>query len=394
MKCFLPGADERSTTCNLHFCNKTVENSASTELPHEEEQTMQWQIEEDLRLYGSRPEPADSELTCNTTATIETLKASRPTDSMKRRSPYVSESTNAFNGGSTNALRNTDSIDSPLSAWLDQSASAAIPPLTSLEHPEIEELKVFRNVHLNASSDLPGVACTPTRDAALDLELPVQIYHRNITDRYPRLPSYLARRLAEANHDRAKRLSYQRTQAEPTSSGTYERTIISRAKPVTSRFPARISASARQKTRQQTANAYPTYSYQPNKPTRMKTKAKAHSYASYYQYTKPENYWTGTSRARGPKSVDSRSSSRNSSLHGHSAFAYQKQYQNMYYSASQDNDREKHLSDPGLPLPSVKLRSSLEPNRHGKKQSLSFECDICGEKVRVNRRREWQYVTI
>ena len=65
-------------------------------------------------------------------------------------------------------------------------------------------MKVFRNVHM-------AIAPSPERnDPPLEhfesLALGAQIYHRNIMDRYPIIPIYLARRLAQANRDRAERL--------------------------------------------------------------------------------------------------------------------------------------------------------------------------------------------
>ena len=103
---------------------------------------------------------------------------------------------------------------SPLDAWLNQSAIPSTTP--ALDHQETvdlesdllaletEEIKVFRNVHM-------AIAPSPEHnDRPLEpvegLEFGAQIYYRNIMDRFPILPKYLARRLAQANCHRAERL--------------------------------------------------------------------------------------------------------------------------------------------------------------------------------------------
>jgi hypothetical protein len=112
---------------------------------------------------------------------------------------------------------------SPLDAWLNQSAvpSVATQQLQKQHSEEgnpaaqeLEEIKVFRNVHI---ADAPeprtheGLPTSPEDVAYLGLQ--AQIYYRNIVDRYPLLPAYLVRRLAIANYRRAERLSFRKTQA-------------------------------------------------------------------------------------------------------------------------------------------------------------------------------------
>ena len=118
-------------------------------------------------------------------------------------------------------------------------------------------------------------------------------------------------------------------------------------------------------------------------------KKRASSYASLAKSQPQFDYWSGGSPRYRTKSVGSRSSSRNSSLHGSPKFCYQKQYQNIDYFASKP---KYHYSSPSLPPPPVKLRKA-QPSKRKAKQ-LSFDCDICGEKVKVDRRRQWQYVVI
>lgn len=113
---------------------------------------------------------------------------------------------------------------SPLDKWLNQSAVPLAVPTSSTQDrenassekdsvaKELDELKVFRNVHIATAPEPPQA--TSLADLS-DLDLDTRIYYRNITDRYPLLPEFLAKRLAIANHDRAERLQSQRdAQAE------------------------------------------------------------------------------------------------------------------------------------------------------------------------------------
>jgi predicted RNA-binding Zn-ribbon protein involved in translation (DUF1610 family) len=73
---------------------------------------------------------------------------------------------------------------------------------------ELEEIEIFRNVHIvpNLQDENPIALPKVTATGEDELELGARIYYRNIVDRYPLIEHYLARRLAEANWFRAKRL--------------------------------------------------------------------------------------------------------------------------------------------------------------------------------------------
>ena len=112
---------------------------------------------------------------------------------------------------------------SHLDSWLNQSAIPAAAPGMSEQQEEtkspanasssasaaqeMEEIKVFRNVHICPVSEpvIDGQQLE-SADELANSEIETQIYYRNIMDRYPELPSYLALRLARANRDRADRL--------------------------------------------------------------------------------------------------------------------------------------------------------------------------------------------
>ena len=186
-----------------------------------EEDIARQQTEEDLRLYGSRPKPADAVDIGESTqlgnpipkrdASAFEAMVERPAKLAKR------EECKTFDDGAVTAM-DWNCGASPLDAWLNQSAIPST--ATVLELPdqrdsvedlvaqEVEEIKVFRNVHVATTSS------PKEKETAIDgfegLELAAQIYYRNIRDRYPLLPTYLARRLAQANYERSERFRSER----------------------------------------------------------------------------------------------------------------------------------------------------------------------------------------
>ena len=348
----------------------------------EEVEVARRQNEEDFRLYGSRSEPVDAhEIDVHTGITgsptqITATDLESPFDEAKKAHNIKGNS--GIN--EVNVPVDEHAEDNPLSTWLAQSALPSVIQVGS--HPldqiartevdpveeEIREIEIFRTVHLTLGPQINGnTKDTPKIDAVLDLELPSQIYYRNIVDRYPLLPTYLARRLAEANSSRAERLSRRRTEAKAkpkykTADKTTASNPVNRLKRTYSRPAGSIPGEIRKR---------------------------ANSYASLSKSQPQYEYWTGHGQSHRTKSVGTRSSSRNSSLHGSPKFCDQKQYQNVDYFASSPT---YYYSSSGLPPPPVKLRKGPSSKRKAKK--LSFDCDICGENVKVDRRREWQYVVV
>lgn len=196
--------NETSGTCYLKFFHTSndLEDVFSRFIVSEED-TARQQVEEDLRLYGSRPKPADAVDIGESTrlgnpipkrdASAFEAIVERPVKLTKR------EEWKTFDDGAVTAM-DWNSGGSPLDAWLNQSAipsSATILELPDqrdsvedLVAQEVEEIKVFRNVHLATTSS------PKEKEKAVDgfegLELAAQIYFRNIRDRYPLLPTSLA----------------------------------------------------------------------------------------------------------------------------------------------------------------------------------------------------------
>ena len=367
-----------SKVCNLKFFPPLNDLGISSSRLEEEVEVARRQNEEDLHLYGHRSEPVDAHEIDIHTGMIGSPTQITATD---LETPFDKAKEARNIEGNSDISVDGHAEDTPLSTWLAQSALPSVIPVGS--HPldqiagtevnpieeEIKEIELFRTVHLASNPEINSNAKdTPKANAVVDMELSSQIYYRNIVDRYPLLPTYLARRLAEANSRRAERLSRRR--------------VAAKAKPPKYKIADKTTAS-NSVNRLKRTYSQPAYS------TPGETRKRANSYASLSKIQPQYEYWTGRGQSHRTKSVGTRSSSRNSSLHGSPKFCYQKQYQNVDYF---DSSRTYHYSSPGLPPPPVKLRKGLSSKRKARK--LSFDCDICGENVKVDRRRDWQYVVV
>ncbi len=192
----------------------------------EDEEVAEKQIAEDISLYGSRPNPPDavevdeytrrSNLPPKRGAAEFGAAVNRPAKARRKMESkgfnYERVTAIDWNGGAT-----------PLDAWLNQSAMPSIMPLPQTQRnqssspsddlaaKELEDLKVFRTIHIEAIEEPKsiGICRNPVIDLTI-LEPREQIYLRNILDRYPLLPSYLALRLAKANCARANLLDLKR----------------------------------------------------------------------------------------------------------------------------------------------------------------------------------------
>ena len=186
-----------------------------------EEEVARQQVEEDLRLYGSRPEPpdaVDAGESSQQAGNFQKKSASefkaavdRPAKVRKKRESkdlnYQAVTAIDWNSGAC-----------PLDAWLNQSAVPSIVPVIGTHAPsrpekdpiaqELEEIHVFRSIHVATALDTQVPGANPISRGVTSTELRARMYYLNITDKYPLLPTYLAHRLAQANHDRAERLRH------------------------------------------------------------------------------------------------------------------------------------------------------------------------------------------
>ena len=224
-----------SELCNLRFYAKAGELEdifGHVNVQDEEEQVAQKQLQEDLRIYGTRHEPPDavdldedeqlSKLPPKRSASEFEAGVDRPAKARKK-----SES-RTFNYENVTAM-DWNAGESPMMAWVNQSAvpaAIAVPLDTSQTGPSVskdeellqrekKEIEIFKNVHVSdALAPANNAKFAASLECGSDLEFAAQIYYRNIIDRYPLLPPYLARRLAIANHNRAERLQQSRLRTE------------------------------------------------------------------------------------------------------------------------------------------------------------------------------------
>ena len=223
-----------SELCNLKFyaeAGELEDTFGHVTVQDQEEQVAQKQVEEDLRIYGTRHVPSDavdldeeeklSKLPAKRSALEFEAGVDRPAKARKK-----SES-RTYNYENITAM-DWNAGESPMMAWVNQSAVPAAIPLgvSSTDPPvskdeellqqERKEIEIFKNVHVSdALAPANNAKFAANLECGSDLDFGVQIYHRNIVDRYPLLPPYLARRLAIANHSRAERLQQSRLRNGP-----------------------------------------------------------------------------------------------------------------------------------------------------------------------------------
>jgi len=340
-----------------------------------EEDVARQQADEDLRLYGTRPEPPDfNEVDETTTLADFNLPSKRTLSDFEAAVDHPAKvrkkgESKGFSYQSVTAM-DWNSGSSPLEAWLNQSAVPAATSVAAQYSPvnaekamvaqEIGEMKVFRNVHMT-KEQTPMKSSQGLVDME-ELELGAQIYYRNIVDRYPLLPAYLARRLAQANHDRAERLRYEKSQGREMARDYAMRKSASHVQDHINKRPPAFSLAHK-----------PSH-----KPKIEVIRPHACVESAMNRPCSPSDFWTGRSSRRHSASVHSRSSSMNSSLHGEPK--YDPQEQNPTFpSVPRASSSGDFATKPSLPPPPVEL---------GK--VLTFTCDMCESVVQVKTRHEWQ----
>lgn len=142
-----------------------------------EEEVARQQVEEDLRLYGSRPEPPESvEVDENTRlASLPPKRDASEFEAAVNRPAKIRKKgeSQTYNFQAVTAM-DWNSGTSPLDAWLNTSAfpSAACAPgrripgdtEENLIAQEAEEIKVFRNVHIGMAPEPLDVKANPLEE--------------------------------------------------------------------------------------------------------------------------------------------------------------------------------------------------------------------------------------
>ena len=442
-----------------------------------EDDIVRRQIEDDMQIYGSRPEPPDT-VEVDESTQLANLPPKRNASDFKsvvnRLAKKSEEDQSKEFNYETLTVMDWNSGASPLDAWLNQSAVPSTTP--ALDHQEIvgsesdllaqevEEIKVFRNVHM-AIAPSPEHNERPLEPVE-GLDFGAQIYYRNIMDRFPVLPRYLARRLAQANCDRAERLRHikesvqkedemeEKTRQEREERRDKEREDQERRDKERRRTEEIEKLNRQIQILQEMINEYKMDGFvmldlnhissrgftslaespaclefwqRRNLPSRylkiedmeqelraleadmqyyhqekISANADGHSW-TYFQSQQasqnrddlpldhtpspssllpttppPVDFWTRGSQSSRPASVHSRSSSMNSSLHGRPEFDPQEQVP-IFVRKLDLSTAGRRRSFPALPPAPVELG---EVN--------TFNCDICGRKIEVKRRLQWQ----
>jgi hypothetical protein len=360
------------------------------------------QTEEDVRLFGSRPEPQDPDEYCEAMEVDSSEKSRKRPASEPFDDGEVGRAKIRRDGSAALQVDNDrvqcrpveqrlSAIDwnygkNPLDAWLAQSALPSPSPLREQEHQaqvlldqemqtEEKEVEFFRKVHISMDPLLPGLESTDIAEVNEEenLEFEAQIYFRNITDKFPSMARYLACRLARANVRRVERLEREKKDAE-------SRAILRNPKFATSQA-------------QQPSPILPPDALVPVSNASVVLEGKRaktmpvstlffQSWESAPPNPEPKSFWTGQSTSRSAGSVHSRRSrhsSMNSSLRGEPK--YDPQEQNPVFTASPRGSvhYESFQAAPGLPPPPVDLQ-----------KLKTFDCDICGNTITVESRRSWQ----
>ena len=242
--CFCTSSHELSSqlvcsdACFLKFFSNGngLESYIVDDVNTSEDEVARRQAEEDLRLYGNRPQPAETIDDNECYESVDQTKTQPKQDiseaELADQRPLMMQT---ISEGETHTTKLVTAMDwnsgaSPLDSWLNQSAIPSLLPEPVEEPPQVsmkdlieretEEIKVFRNVHVSIAPAIETRATHGDNEDFINLSLGAQVYYRNIMDRYPRIPTYLARRLAEGNLERAQRLEARRL--EPREAGRLE----------------------------------------------------------------------------------------------------------------------------------------------------------------------------
>ena len=458
-----------SKTCSLEFFQ--IENGLEgpfrrlAMLP-EEEEIAKKQLTEDILLYGSRSDPSDAvEVDEHTQlAGLPPKRSAAEFDAAVNLPAKMrrERESREFNFRRVTAM-DWNSGATPLEAWLNQSAVPSVIHLpetqdNQYESPsgnlakEREEMQVFRTVHIEATGEPEsnGTARDPPIDHT-NLEPRTQIYLRNIFDRYPLLPSYLALRLAKANCTRAQRLDLKRHKSanQPTSesvqlsehnrqSSRERRTstidLVQSPNPLSrvqdEMTPGVLPGALASKTGIPRPYVCATCTKGFVRPLHLKLHERSHLQVKpfecsrqpstrhpYYIYNGSGHqvedslcskgrlshsrtntgFWTGEGSKPRAASIHSQSSERNSSLHGSGHPGIEDQEPCFPDHRSRRSSASLSGSSAVLPPPPVHIsRGTYSPvggvtdSTDQVKKPLRFFCDICEKEIEVSRRRDWQ----
>ncbi len=225
-----------NSLCNLKF--RYNPDLKSLGLLPEDEKLRQSQADEDLDMFGRRPSPKDVDATAEHAKEhpMSPLSATFSNDSIPASPGHLSSTLSPGNLAKLNTIdpsmsqtslndassaRTIPSIDwnsgeNAMEAWLNASAMRGNEPVlepsdeafkreTEQLQQEMEAVKDLKRIHFIATAP----ETQPLQDVMKDFQnqpLMVQVHAKKILDRYPVMPAFLAKRLANSNVRREQRL--------------------------------------------------------------------------------------------------------------------------------------------------------------------------------------------
>jgi len=390
MVCYLPKVSEMANHVGV--------------LESEDVRVEQRQVDEDYRIFGERPVPLDSidiggaeapiqktafhELIDNDTLAPEP-EMSKPAMPGQFKlddllSGLVNTSTEPLN------TENKSGTLVPLDIWLDKvplythlgddSVTDVTMPIEDNEH---DSLECFRRIHIDEERD--GCSITPNEPENArnlnEVAFSARIFYRNIRDRYPQIPEYLALRLSEANQRRAERLDLCKVNFVHLSSSSSESSEDSIHQFITTPAEAGVSQAGCSNVGA-VASTLPKSTSLASLPGLLNAKS---SPMENNPLAPKLSYWSGTYRLPGPHSSASGSSNVHSSLHGSAANGMgslgRRSIRSFSTGKSPGSNKTHDVHAPLLSLPPPPVQLGTQE---------SFTCDICGHEVEVLRRRDWK----
>ncbi|KAK6537414.1 hypothetical protein TWF694_011601 [Orbilia ellipsospora] len=382
------------------------------------------QIDEDYRIFGTRFTPVEPMEINGTSFEIdimsphvsneiqqEVLTSNTSTsvamEDMTRKNlsgEYSSYQADAFGPP---IFKEETATTTPLDTWLVSSSA----PLESLQTPEtikaeaeIDELELFRHVHIDRSYEESIRSMEPENHRDWDdIQFNAQIFYRNLRDRFPQIPQYLQRRLAVANEERFKRL--RRPKADDSRPRTSYQGLGRRSKssdsegkdgrcdpvPLESNTQATgvhksyfdlVSRILLAPNRAETdSDLKAVFSSEADSDSEADSEVETDAHTDAEENDNEVSFWSQKRRKPGPFSSASGSSRRHDSLRGSDSYTFGSKGSINPRSESLSESSSQDFGDPLLSLPPPPIELGTQK---------SFQCDICGQEVEILGRREWK----
>ena len=307
----------------------------------------------------------------------------------------------------------------PLLMWLENTEPPRNPEIIyaqrlkkeqhrdEIRRMEKEEIEMYRNVRFAIPTNDSDEPVSITQEATGNkesVEFSARIYYRNIVDRYPLIEHFLAKRLAEANLERAERLAKSRTACSElrdlprVTNLDGHRAVLrqsgSSPKASSSLLEAeRLDLNGSIPYPKNLDSAKPAIDNRNICPELPLSESPAVEFPRWVD--EPETghemveYWTQGPRISRPAS---RHSSMNSSLHGYAIFDAGEQ---DLYPATVPRRKDSYnsgnsASDASYTSFALPPPFSLDRTKDLKRRS--FKCDICHQTVYITRKNEWKLV--